>query len=289
MTTDFAARVECDSISEVGRRLISVVATYPRMIHSEVMTHRAFARNSASSRAIPFPRMLEMVEKHPFIPLKWGAEQGGMQTGDVLVGYDAEMCHYRWLCARDSAVLHAKILHKFGLHKSICNRVLEPYMWITVIITATEWENFFRLRCHPHAEIHLQKIATMIHDAISASEPRELKMGEWHLPFIRQDDREEAGDCLRAISTARAARLSYLTHDGVRSHEKDIELFDKLMDGSGFGHFSPHEHVATPFEAPFARSGPFIGWDQFRKQFANENKPTGLNYVPTPLTYRPEI
>jgi len=281
--TEFAARVEKDSISNAGRRLISMVVTYPRIIHSEVMTHRAFARNASSSRAIPFSKMVDQVITSPFVPIKWGAEQRGMQTGDSLSEMAEIKCETAWLRARDHAVWMAKEMHSQGLHKSICNRVLEPYSWITVVITATEWCNFFRLRCHPDAEIHLQKIAGMMRDAIKKSSPEFVPFGEWHLPFIDQADLDTPGiteDDLSAISTARSARVSYLTHDGLRDHSKDQELFHKLVTGSGFGHYSPHEHVATPLENPYEASGPFRGWRQFRKNFVLENAETPIKYSP---------
>lgn len=280
----FAARVETDSISPAGRRLITAVATYPRCVHSELMTHRAFERNAASSRAIPFAKMVSMVEVNPFIPIKWGAEQKGMQTGAEIDAEDRPTAEEEWLGARDAAVSQAESLHRLGIHKSICNRLLEPFAWITTIITATEWENFFRLRCHPDAEIHLQKIAYMLRDAIAASEPVPLKSGEWHTPFVKDVDRQEIASLgmgemeTLSVSAARAARVSYLTHDGVRSVVKDLELFDKLANGSGFGHFSPHGHVAQAADDGDSWSGPLRGYKQFRKLFAHENAATPAFY-----------
>ncbi len=271
----FCCRIILDSVAPCNKRLTTVEIRYPRFIHSEIMTHRDRARNAASSRAIPWPKMMAAITDDPVIPIRFGSEQKGMQTGGE-IDNPAEARDV-WLRARDAAVVYAEMLAKLGVHKSICNRLTEPFMWITVVMTATEWENFFRLRCHPDAEIHFQKIAGMIRDAMRTSSPRPLAAGEWHRPYTSDvadigvfEDRGYADDVLNRISAARCARVSYLTHDSKRDPMQDLELFDRLANGSGFGHWSPHEHVAQALATP-ERSGPFIGWKQFRKLFAQEN------------------
>lgn len=298
----FEVKVIQDSVSSGKRRLTTLVATYPRFIHSELLTHRDRARNSASSRAIPFPTMMERICTEPVIPLEWGAEEGGMQMGGKIPFKMQSLAEQIWLEARDAAVHHAARLHHIGktwcsipgnlieegdrdvrIHKSLPNRITEPWMWITVIMTATEWQNLFRLRVHGDAEIHFQRICGMMRDALENNVPREIADGDWHLPLIYQEDRElvrqrpdltEEQDelyYLKRISVARNARVSYLTHEGKRDHAKDLELFERLLRGSSFGHFSPFEHVAQAVADPTHRSGPFLGWRQFRKEFALEN------------------
>lgn len=289
----FDVKIIEDSLSPRGKRLTTITATYPRFIHSEIMTHRDRARNAASSRAIPFPVMCQRIEADPVVPLMWPHEQSGMQGGHEIPEHLQEMARSIWREAMADATKHAKRLHNIGatylaeanytgqpdieyhksikIHKSLPNRIIEPWMWITIVMTATEWANFFRLRCHPDAEIHFQKIAGMIRDAMQSSTPRECKYGDWHLPFIQPDEYGNEIEVLAKASTARCARVSYLTHEGVRDIGKDIATFDRLCQGSGFGHWSPHEHVAQAMESETFRSGPFIGWRQFRKQFANEN------------------
>lgn len=205
-----------------------------------------------------------------------------MQTGGEVE--DPERARRIWLDARNEALRYADVLHTAGVHKSLVNRVVEPWMWITVVMTATEWRNFFRLRCHPDAEIHFQKIAGMIRDVIEASTPASLSAGQWHRPFVDNmpdtefvyawvDDTyapEHRDYALNCISTARNARVSYMTHEGEHDPAKDLNLFDKLSNGSGFGHWSPMEHVGEAQAEPI-RSGPFIGWKQFRKEFPLEN------------------
>lgn len=299
----FDVKIVLDSVAPCGKRLTTLTATYPRIVHSEILTHRDRARNSASSRAIPFPTMMKRIEEEPFVPIRWGAEEGSMQMGGTIPEKMWPLARQIWLDARDDAVKHAKRLYRIGhtwceygnlieegdydvkIHKSLPNRITEPWMWITVIMTATEWKNFFRLRCHPDAEEHFQKIACMMRDAMEVSVPRQLAEGEWHLPFIYEEDRRLVSEnvalnravvndelfYLKRISTARIARVSYLTHEGKRDHSKDMELFDRLSMGSGFGHYSPFDQVAEATNDPEFRSGPLLGWKQFRKEFANEN------------------
>lgn len=263
----YYAKVIADSTNNFGNRITTLEVRYPRFIHSEIMTHRDRARNSASSRAIPWPKMMERVVEDPVIPIKFGSEQRGMQTGD---GIDNEAEAIKiWLEARDDAVRHADRLAKLGVHKSLCNRITEPWMWIVVVMTATKWNNLFRLRVHEDAEIHFQKIASMMQEVLAKSQPQEISLGKWHLPYVSAEESEDKTIDWPKVSTARCARVSYLTHDGKRDINKDIELFDRLCNGSGFGHWSPHEHPATP-TTPDVTSGPYRGWIQYRKFFPNE-------------------
>ena len=140
------AKIIADSINLQGDRITTYLLTYPRFIHSELMTHRMFSRNSASSRAIPFKKMVEMVEEDPFIPIAWQKDHKGMQGSEYL---DSKVpsCEGEWLRARSQAVRFARELNTHGVTKQLCNRLLEPFMWHTVLVTATEYDNFFELRC----------------------------------------------------------------------------------------------------------------------------------------------
>lgn len=311
-----SARVVLDSVSPADVRLTTVEATYWRAIHSELMTHRDRARNAASSRAIPFYRERLVDGKpvsvdnctytrmllSPFIPKYIGEEQKGMQSGGELEGparVEAESIIMRM---KGAALEACYRLYELGVHKSIINRYLEPWSMITVIMTATEWKNFFRLRIHPKAEKHFCDLAREIRDAIDESTPQRLGLDEWHMPYIQEGDREEVRallvkkeipipqslherdslehittEVLKRISAARCARVSYLNHDGQKSYKDDLRIFDTLInpvDENGEPdttiHSSPLEHVARATSGHM-RSGPFRGWRQFRKDFSNEN------------------
>lgn len=153
-----------------------------------------------------------------------------------------------------------------GIHKQLCNRVLEPFMWHTVVVTASEWGNFFALRAHEDAQAEIRKPAELMLQAMEASMPTQLDNGEWHTPFIQPDEDFDLGDRIK-ISCGRCARVSYLTHDGVRDPEKDIGLYSNLVAS---GHMSPTEHAARPLEDGEAQKGNFVGWQQHRADLPHE-------------------
>ncbi len=273
----FSARVLLDSVSPAAVRLTTMEARYPRFIHSELMTHRVFSRNSSSSRAVPIRKMIDAVRDDPATPVWWGKNQAGMQALAELDEDARTLAAAEWQRALEDALAHAERLAKsdINLHKQLVNRILEPFAWITVIVTATEWANFFTQRTHEDAQPELKHLATLMLDAYRASAPRPLALGEWHTPLILAD--EEAVLPLEErlkISVARSARVSYLTHDGARDHAKDIDLYERLVGGGANGHWSPFEHVATPLASGGEWSGNFRGWQQYRKRFALEHAST---------------
>jgi len=230
-----------------------------------------FSRNSASSRAIPIEKMIKNIEESPFIPIHWGLNQSGMQANEEHA--EPHNCEIAWLAARDAALYAAGELHRGGLHKQIVNHVLEPRMWITVIATGIEpaWENFFKLRCHKDAEPHIQKIAYMARDAFDEkAELRPVPYNTAHLPLTGFDsDGSLSLNELKMVSTARCARVSYLTHDGKRDVAADLKLHDRLHNA---GHWSPFEHVARPINSDIKPGTSNFGphWLQYRKEIPNE-------------------
>lgn len=284
--TQPSAKIIADSISEWGQRLTTMEVVMHRFILAEFNTHRVFSRNSASSRAIPYQKMRERVANDPAYPVFWGSEKKGMAPGDELVIPEINMCRSNWVMARDKALFEADQLYMNGLHKSLINRLIEPFMWHTAIVTATEWDNFFHQRCHPAAMPEIQALANAMQVAYYTSVPKEVPYGGWHMPYLRLEDHDDVikflGDTdippsplmitnlLKRVSTARCARVSYLTQDGHRSISTDLDLYDRLF---GSGHWSPFEHVATPIHDGSERPdvGNFRGWGQFRKEFKSEN------------------
>ncbi len=271
----YAAKVVLDSISQAGNRLMTLEVTFPRMVLAEFNTHRVLSRNSASSRAIPVEKQLMRLEDNPFIPIYWGKNQAGMQASVELSLGDQQKATAIWLQARDDATKHARDLLDLGVHKQIANRLLEPFMWHTVIVTATEWDNFFALRDHTDAQPEIHKIAEMMREVIWESSPTLIERGQWHLPYIQEDELEWARANPKEaimVSSGRCARVSYLTHDGQRDFSKDIELYERLVQG---GHMSPTEHPATPHFRVNSQegrwSGNFFGWKQHRKYLPNED------------------
>jgi thymidylate synthase ThyX len=286
-----AAKILADSVSPDGVRLTTFEVTHPRIILAEVNTHRMFSRNSASSRAIPVATMISRLMEHPYVPTHWGKNQKGMQADEELSAKDQEKAKEIWSSALDSAIWEAKRLTELGVHKQITNRLLEPFMWHTAIITATEWSNFFGQRQHKDAHPEFRLLADLMHQAMEGSTPRALNYDDWHLPMV---DAPEAWNLeitssipvidIRKVSIGRCARVSYLTHDGKRDPEADVKLVDEKLIPSG--HMSPLEHVARPMrEEDYgdpqlglevwrkggAFCGNFRGWVQYRKMIQNEH------------------
>lgn len=159
-----------------------------------------------------------------------------------------------------------------NLHKQHVNRYLEPYMWHTVIVTATEWGNWDALRISEQAQPEIDAIARMIQYLRNQHTPTLLQEGEWHLPLIQEDEIHLVKDDVelwKKVSVGRCARVSYETHDGIRDTDKDVSLAELLL---GDGHMSPWEHVATPQPKDSAENlgGNFKGWVQLRKTIPGE-------------------
>lgn len=245
----YAVSILADSLSPDGVRLTTIEVTFPRIVLAELNTHRMLSRNSASSRAIPVEKRIAMVDADPYIPDEFGSNQRGMQSGAPLDGLKAEQARSAWLYAKDAAVKQALILAELGVHKEYANRLLEPFLWHTVIVSATEWENFDNLRCHKDASRPIRLAAEMMRDARRASVPLPVGYGEWHSPLLRDDGPGLLAEGLdpRKVVIGRCARVSYLTHDGKRDPGADISLVDERLTPSG--HMSPLEHSARPAQA----------------------------------------
>lgn len=288
MTISAKVVEDSETVTPSGKviRLTTIEARYPRFIHAEVMTHRMFSRNASSSRAIPTKRAVKMIREDPAMPIHWGANQKGMQAEREMSAVPKALVRFLWLMGMWIMTTIALLADRLGAHKQIVNRLCEPWAHITVVISATEWANFFALRRHPDAQPEIQALAEEIYQAISWSDPQYLNAGEWHLPYIDENyDLREARvyaaqtgqdviDILKQMSAARCARVSYLTHDGKNpTVEQDVMLYKRLA-GSAPIHASPLEHQATPTnEEDFVAN--FQGWKQFRKEHANENVPGG--------------
>lgn len=185
----------------------------------------------------------------------------GMQGTEYLEEHNVKHAITEWLDARDAAIHAATQLHANDVTKQIVNRLLEPFMWHTVIATGTDWENFFALRAHEAAEIHIQDLAYKMLQAYNASKPTKLEPGEWHIPFgdkieharllelMKGANTIKGGKMLQEfkikIATARCARISYNNFEGKDDYEADIKLHDRLADS---GHWSPFEHCAKAMD-----------------------------------------
>ena len=326
-----SAKIINDSInSATNDRLTTFLIVFPRFILPEFATHRMLSKNSASTRAIPTAKIIQAIQDNPAMPVFWGKNQAGMQAAEELqdltedAGYfswgelqdfgpedgASHSCEYQahssgkltsakklWLSGRNSMIVLAKRLVNLGLHKQIAGRILEPWFNITVLVSGTEWENFFALRAHKDAQPEIRALAEAMLEEYNKSIPEikepvdkvlaclELaKAGKiqypidallvdqtsWHVPYeTRMPTWLSLFDKLR-VAIARCARLSYLTFDGEMNVEKDFAIYDKLLN-SNPKHASPAEHVAFPIsESKFV--GNYRGWVQFRKLLPEETQ-----------------
>ncbi len=284
-----SAKIIADSVSPHGARITTMEIYYPRFIHAEFMTHRVFSRNAASSRAIPILKMLKAIISDMAMPYHWGANQAGMQAKVELTGWKKWLAQTLWRAAGYVAVGFAWLMFKAGAHKQIVNRITEPWSHIRVCVTSTEWQNFFALRNHEDAQPEIKRLAMHMLYAFHRSIPRKLNHGEWHLPYVTDEEREDPRGVIRdliLISTARCASTSYKTVDGKEmTFDRAVALGEKLL-GSTPLHASPAEHQATPdrgtivtkpdgktfvaWEHPWLH-GNFVGFIQHRKQLPHEN------------------
>jgi thymidylate synthase ThyX len=231
--------------------------------------------------------MIEDLRRDPAQPVYWGGNQKGMQAAEELEGVGLQLVQSAWEGGMEDAIKWVEMMVKAGLHKQIANRMLEPWAHINVVCTASEYENFYKLRRHKDAQPEMKALADAMYDAQLASEPELKLVGEWHLPYIREEEKTYPLEEQKMVSVARCARVSYLTFDGREtSFEEDEELYNRLV-GSQPLHASPAEHQATPlvninnnssgYAEPVWRGqhlqGNLRGWMQLRKTLPGEFTP----------------
>lgn len=290
---NYNCKIVADSLNTFGNRITTFKLTYPRIVHAELMTHRMFSRNAASSRAVPVKKMIESVKNNMFTPLTIQKAHKGMQGSEYFEGEELKQAKQLWIESAELTLQQADKMEKFGITKQLINRILEPYQYYQVIVTATEFENFFKLRCPQYedisgnlyrskkdfiklrpeakhdslfywlsknksqADIHIQAIAELMWDAMNESTPRQLKAGDYHIPFGNNIDLDRIMESYpegtikalnmtlpevkKAIAIARCARISYLNFEGKDDYQADIKLYNILKEN---GHASPFEHVA---------------------------------------------
>lgn len=276
---NFEVKIIADSVGQRSGRITTFELTYPRFIHSEFMTHRVFSRNAMSSRAVPIKKMVELVRKSPAMPVRFGANQPGMQDKGVehnglvylpyyeggLTGRDA------WKEAADQACIIAEALDEAGYHKQVANRLIEPFQMMKTVMTTTEMENFLWLRVDADADPSIEVLAQMMKEALDSSEPEWLQPGTWHTPYVDhvygfgpegdayifegycvldEQDRpvmlteEEA---LR-ISSSCCGQVSYRRLNSTK--DKALDIYTRLVAGKKV-HSSPFEHQAKEVAAEY--------------------------------------
>ena len=313
--TKISAEVVADSLDSRGNRLTSLLITFPRIILAEINTHRMLSKNTSSSRAIPFNKMVEAVQNNPFIPIAWQKHHLGMQGNDYITrDYDIAMAQTRWLRARDEAINNAQILNSevIGVTKQLCNRLLEPFMWTTMLITGSRegWDNFFKLRCPVYqpvanttetfkskrdaekrfgdltgvdwfkinkgqAEIHMMALAEAIYDCIQESVPKQLKENQWHVPFIDRFEsysNKEDGSDFDLNDIKISVALAARTSYTIVGEEKEID-YQKMIE--------LHDRLLSqdpPHSSPMEHACQAVTDEEYNNSFKGQEKGWFRNY-----------
>lgn len=266
--TNISAKVICDSVSPDGVRITTLEIEYPRFIHGEFMTHRSLSKNSSSSRAIPIQKMLDQIESNMALPIYWGKNKSGMQAVEEVSKFDEAKSVLNWERSFNYTKERVLDMVDIGLHKQVPNRLTEPFQMMKVVVTGTDWDNFFNLRIHPDAQPEICMLAYKIYKAMEESNPVELKVSDWHLPYVgfeywgdepkyyitkvSDEDDQSYGmkyeeylslDDAIKISASCCAQVSYRNTD--MSLEKADKIFNMLIK-SDVLHASCFEHLATP-------------------------------------------
>lgn len=249
------------SVTEGGTRIDTFILEYPRAIHSQLLTHRVFSKNSSSTRAVPIPKVIEQIEQDPakFI---WTHNQSGMQGSVVTDPTLIDMANTSHNTLFDVVKQFAELMNRkpedggLGLHKQNVGRYLEPFQNIRVCLTSTEWENWDWLRIDPDAQPEIRELATKIKEARDSTVSLFLLPGEWHVPFVDRkpingrmtywvESEEVSLTEAINISMSCCAQTSYRKLDVTK--EKAEDMIPKLFGGRKV-HASPSEHQATPMD-----------------------------------------
>lgn len=254
------AEILADSLNTAtGDRITTfILPRFPKILTQEILTHRILSRNSASSRAIPIHKVIENILADPYIPTFTRNVKGMQGLNDLSIKQIAD-AQAVWQRSMHEAIANAQRLIEVGVHKQEGNRLVEPFMRIPIIITATDWRNFFELRTKDDVQPDFRDIARKMSVLYQRSTPKKLAVNEWHLPFINYSPSSDIKDILK-ICAARCARVSYLNHYGIINLESDYSLHNRLIADA---HVSPLEHPAKALpESTPCRN--FKGWMQYR-------------------------
>jgi hypothetical protein len=282
------AKLLAHSVNAVtGQEIISFELFMWKPVVGELARHRMLSLSVGSSRAVPLAAMRQNIHNQPFLPEAWGANRGGMQSTEVLDEQAGLLCEKTWKQAMEAALQAHMLLETYGLHKQYANRLIEPFMYVPVLVTATDTANLYRLRCHKDAQPEIRENIEAARELHHTSEPEVLQPGQWHTVYLSPEEKAELRKAeeylsmrerlvfLLRCSAARAARVSYFWHDGSPCDVvKEQGIAKKLMGSQPF-HASPFEHqaVATELQNYFynpAEGKPLKSWEVLRaKQQGN--------------------
>lgn len=265
--------------SVTGKEVITFELEFWRGVLAEFNTHNALSKNTSSSRAIPVPTMIKQVRENTGMPVRFGAANKGMQdagehndlvicTNEMAESLGGMYPEDAWVFAANQAADLAQAFHEAGYAKQICNRLIEPFQNVKMVVTATDLDNFYWLRDHYMADPTIEALAKAMKKSHEESVPTVIAPGEWHVPYYNDgvwkqvqmgptsdSDGNMTGidiqwntleDAL-AISASCCAQASFRTLNDTIEKAKDIVTKLNLgVDLTEPCHASPTEHQCTP-------------------------------------------
>lgn len=307
---DYRAKVIADSIGPNGVRLTTMEFDIWKPLLAEFNTHGLLSRNFPSSRAIPWSKMRKKIIEKPHVPM-FRKNNPGMQPGDPLSQAEQEQAAGLWLLARDEMLVVVEEMGSneadkdgnvgLNIHKQWLNRLLEPWITVTGLVTATEWDNFFNLRLelnddgYPMAQDEFYFTALAMKKALDESEPKQLGPGGIHAPyidasaiewvsgFVTDDDPSKIKKACMMLSAGKCATVSYDNLGQGVDHEKDYRRAVEMLLPNGHMSVFQHQAICLPGEVirgmsgaqwsestAYDYSGQLRGWTQFRKTLPGE-------------------
>ena len=240
-----------------GIEITTLHLVYPQNIHAQVLTHRVFSRNASSMRAISFKRSLDFELVYPL----WTKEKRGMvgERFDVSQEKERETVNKADALVKEmfeSTKGYLKQLHDLGIHHQDINDYLRPFQNIHVVLTSTEWKNFFDLRLEDDAKPVIQLLAR---EMFIQLKKRKANKTVHHLPLVTEEEKEilTLEECF-LLSGRRCARISYLTKH--KEPEEDIVDAKRMIKNK---HLSPFEHAAVAINS-IDKFANFTSWQSYR-------------------------
>lgn len=259
MSDQVSAKVIAHSKSAVtGKELITFEWEYPRIILSEVNTHKALNKNASSSRAIPVSTINDQVRNFPSMPVRFGKKNSGMQDAgahDERVWFKGEPFSPEefWQHAANMVADISEAYDVAGYAKQVCNRWTEPAQRMKQVVTGTEFNNFFWLRDHHMADPTIEALAKAAKKALEESTPVVLQPGDWHVPYFMngfwlKDWNSVSLEDALTISASCTAQVSYRKLDDTMEKARGVVARLNLQgeEPDQPVHASPLEHQATP-------------------------------------------
>jgi hypothetical protein len=272
-------KIIADSVNSKNCRLTTILFNrFPYCLIQEPATHRLNvssaispfsldqSRNSASTRAIPLKKLIEQVKNDPFVPT-FQLNKRGMSGSEITDSDFLERQKLDWLCAMHLAIEQVEMYEERGVHKSKPSKLLIPWLRIPILISSTNWDGFFKLRCADDVDVDLLHQTRDARKMYTESKPRLLEPGHWHIPFkATSDNPKHSSNHILKASAANVARLSYMTHENKTDFDANLRLAESLIEN---GHMSPFEHIACNEETN-QRYRNFDGFSQLRMYVEKE-------------------